>query len=141
MQKVEQKGDRYYINGEEVEFVKGKPERPKTPGEVWANVGWKKGCPIGRNQNDCAIRKECGCYECSVPLAAAFDAGLAAQTMMTVEEWWEIRCAKGGLCDKVPCKNGPYSCSYCETIGRAYAKKYRQACIDANVERKGDTHS
>ncbi len=106
MKKVEQIGDKYYIDGQEVEIVKAEPPKEDSPGTVWAEQ-----CTGGRmiNEGECPVHwldenarhdmRNSRCVNIQCPdceqfwplFAAAYDAGLAAQTMMTVEEYEKHR--------------------------------------------------
>jgi len=59
MKKVEQINDKYYIDGEEVEFIKKDEE---TAGEKWAQ---KLGPWDGKSSTACPIRREKGASICN----------------------------------------------------------------------------
>ncbi len=149
MKKVEQIGDKYYIDGQEVELVK-KPEPKQTPGQVWA--GKPGNCPTGIDGRGSDERVFGGdgrlicvglsCESCLVIQAAAFDAGLAEQPELpTVDEWWDTRpttpsptpspCYDGG--GKMPCQG--MGCAQCKEITSAAVAHFRKLCVARRNER------
>ena len=136
MKKVEQIGDKYYIDGQEVELVK-KPEPKQTPGQVWVE---RPGCPVAGHGGP-TLKCHGSCSECHRLLALAFDAGRASLELPTVEEWWDTRpttpsptpspCYYGG--GKMPCEG--MGCAQCKEITSAAVAHFRKLCVARRNER------
>ncbi len=131
MKKVEQIGDRYYIDGNEVELVKPKDKPKQTPGQKWATKGK---CPLNLPANKfprspdgsmacCGL----GCQDCIKILAAVYDAALA--NLPSVEDWLRQQKDIGaylgsGICSKIDCKG--LVCDKCVPLAKAAAQSYRE---------------